>query len=70
MAWSDFKGKKVFVQVDTTNGLWTYSGICDDVIYTGKNIEGVDVYFLEIIDIKGKKAGFVNTNIKLIKEEK
>lgn len=70
MAYIDFKDKEIFLQVDTTNGIWTYKGHCDDVVYLGKNIENIDIYYIEITDMNGKKAGFNSNNIKLIKEEK
>lgn len=69
MAYTNFKNKTIFLQVDTTNGLWTYKGHCDDVVYLGKNINDIDIFFIEITDMKGKKAGFSSDKIKLIKEE-
>lgn len=70
MVYTDFKGKKIFLQVDTTKGVWTYIGVCDDVIYVGRNIDGVEMYYIEITDIEGKKNGFSSNAIKIIKEEK
>ena len=70
MIWTSFKGKKIFLQVETVNGLWGYSGMVNDVVFIGKNIDKVDVYFLDITDIKGQNIGFSSTQVKFIKEEK
>lgn len=70
MAYTDFKDKQIFLQVETVNGLWSYKGHCDDVVYMGKNTDKIEVWFIEITDMNGKKAGFVSNNIKLIKEER
>lgn len=70
MVWTDYKDKKVYLQVKTINGIWGYTGIVTDVLYMGKSIDNVEIYFLEIIDIKGDRVGFSSTQIKFIKEER
>lgn len=70
MGWNDFNGKKVFIQIETINGLRSYSGIINDIIFMGKNIEGIEIWFIELIDKFGDKVGFASNQIKLIQEEK
>jgi hypothetical protein len=70
MAFRDFIGKKVFIEIQTTSGLKHYSGFVTDVVFMGKNTEEVEIWFIEIIDKFGNKVGFSSTSIKLIDEEK
>lgn len=70
MAFTDFIDKKVFVQVDTKNGVRRYQGIVNEIQYLGKNIDNIDVWFISMIDKFGMKVGFSSAQIKLIEEEK
>lgn len=70
MAFKDFIDKKVFVQVETKDGVRRYNGIIEEVVFLGKNIEDVEVWFFYMTDKFGNKVGFSNTQIKLIEEEK
>lgn len=70
MAWQNWVGKKVFIQISTRDGTRRYSGIIEDISFMGKNTESVEVYFISIKDKFGFKVGFVSTQIEVIKEEK
>lgn len=70
MEWMHYKGRKIFLQVDTINGIRSYQGSVNDVVFMGKNSEGVEIYFIEIIDRYGMKIGFASNSIKLIQEER
>lgn len=70
MAFKDFIGKRVFVKIETSNGLRHYQGLVTDVEFMGKNVEGVELWFIEIVDKFGSKVGFISNTIKLIDEEK
>jgi hypothetical protein len=70
MAFTDFIGKKIFVQIDTKDSIRRYSGTVNDVVFLGKNIDDVEVWFIEMTDKFGLKVGFSSTQIKLIDEEK
>lgn len=70
MAWQSWQKKKVYIEVNTRNGVKRYSGIIDEVVFLGKNSEGVEIYFLSMIDKFNEKVGFNSNNINLIQEEK
>ena len=69
MAWTDFKGKQVFIVIETSKGDRRYSGVVNEVTYIGKNINGIETYFIEIIDKFNFKVGFNSTQIKVMEEE-
>lgn len=64
--WMKFDGKRVLVNIETIKGVRLYTGVVKEVVFMGKNTEGVDVYFLEITDKFGESVGFQSSQIKLI----
>lgn len=70
MEWKDLLKKKIFLQVETSLGMRNYSGVIQDVIFMGKNPEGVEIYFIEILDKYNMKVGFNSDTIKFIQEER
>ena len=65
-----FLCKKVYVHIDTKDGVRRYSGTLIEITYLGKTIDGFENYFLLIEETAGTKVGFTSTQIKLIEEEK
>lgn len=70
MAFEEFEGKNVYINIETKDGTRRYSGILKEVTYLGKTLDKVDNYFLLLVDKFGQNVGFASSQIKLIEEEK
>lgn len=70
MNFKEYEKKKILLHIETAKGLRYYSGIVEEVNYLGKNIDGVEIWFLMITDKFGAKVGFNSSQIRLIEEEK
>lgn len=70
MEWMDYKGMKVFIQIETIDGIRRYQGFISDVVYLGKDVNNIQNYFLELTDKYGMKVGFASSQIKLIQQER
>ena len=68
--WTDFLNKRIFLEVETSNGIRNYSGNVEEVTFMGKNTDGVETYIILITDKFDKKVAIISTQIKLIQEEK
>lgn len=66
MAWKEFDGKKVYVSL---NGDRKYSGLVQEVVYMGRDVDNVEVYLFILKDKYGKLVSFSNKEIELIQEE-
>jgi hypothetical protein len=66
MVWEHYLGKKVFIILNNNR---KYSGICQEIVYLGKDEDKADLFMISIIDIFGKWVSFSSKEIGLIDEE-